>query len=125
MDGEFDLGSAIEQIQNMMSTDDGQAKLNNIINAFTGPDQSEEEKVNKAPHRPDVPDIGQMDLMIKLGNVLSAVKNQKNSKSADLLYAIKPYLNDSRRMRTDGAVKILGMVKALALIKESGIELDF
>ena len=31
---DFDFGSAIEKIQEMMGTDDGQSKLNNIINAL-------------------------------------------------------------------------------------------
>ena len=33
---DFDFGSAIEKIQEMMGTDDGQSKLNNIINALCG-----------------------------------------------------------------------------------------
>lgn len=123
MDGDFDLNSAIEQIQNMMNTNDGQAKLNNIINAFMGEDESRGGKTDSADNI--VPDIDQMDLIIKLGSVMSAVKEQKNSQSANLLYAIKPYLKKSRRDKTDGAIKIMGMVKTLGLLKDSGINLNF
>lgn len=123
MDGDFDLNSAIEQIQNMMNTNDGQAKLNNIINAFMGEDEAPGGKTDSTDSA--MPDIDQMDLMIKLGSVMSAVKEQKNSQSANLLYAIKPYLKKSRRDKTDGAIKIMGMVKAFALLKDSGINLNF
>lgn len=123
MEGNFDLNSAIEQIQNMMNTNDGQAKLNNIINAFMGEDEAPGGKTDSADSA--MPDIDQMDLMIKLGSVMSAVKEQKNSQSANLLYAIKPYLRKSRRDKTDGAIKIMGMVKAFALLKDSGINLNF
>ncbi len=126
MDSDFDLSSAIEQIQNMMNTDDGQAKLNNIINAFTaGPD---EPQANAAPDgfgTGGALGLDQMDLMIKLGGILSSVKEQENGKSAKLLYAIKPYLKKSRQDKTDGAIKIMGMVKAFALLKDSGINLNF
>lgn len=132
--GEFDLSSAIEQIQSMMNTDDGQAKLNNIINAFMGPDDntadSAPENHNSSGSRQNnsgfgnFGDINQMDMMIKLGNIMSTVKSQQTGKNAALLYAIKPYLKKSRQDKTDGAIKIMGMVKAFSLLKDSGINLD-
>ena len=136
-DSEFDLSSAIEQIQSMMSTDDGQAKLNNIISAFMGSDdsassdsekqekQTENQNHTNNPGFGDFGDINQIDMMIKLGNIMSALKSEQNSNSENLLYAIKPYLRKSRQDRTDGAIKIMGMVKAFAMLKDSGINLNF
>ena len=126
--GDFDLSSAIEQIQNMMNTDDGQAKLNNIISAFTGTDEAQPPPNGAKPKNETsagFADLNQMDMMIKLGSIMSAAKSEENSKSAALLCAIKPYLKKSRREKTDGAIKIMGMVKALTLLKDSGISLDF
>ena len=71
------------------------------------------------------PDMDQMDMMIKLGNVMSAMKTTGNSKNAALLYALKPYLRESRQEKTDSAVKIMGMVKAFALLKDSDLNLNF
>ena len=128
---EFDFSSAIEQIQNMMNSDDGQAKLNNIINAFMG---SENDNISAAgeggaPFGSDnlggFGDLNQMDMMIKLGSIMSSIKSQQTGRSAQLLYAIKPYLRESRQSKTDGAIKIMGMVKAFAAIKDSGINFDF
>ena len=69
--------------------------------------------------------MDQMDMMIKLGNVMSAMKTTGNSKNAALLYALKPYLRESRQEKTDSAVKIMGMVKAFALLKDSDLNLNF
>ena len=121
---DFDFGSAIEKIQEMMGTDDGQSKLNNIINAFVGSDEDNAEQNNQEQGSP-FPDMDQMDMMIKLGNVMSAMKTTGNSKNAALLYALKPYLRESRREKTDSAVKIMGMVKAFALLKDSDLNLNF
>lgn len=121
---DFDFGSAIEKIQEMMGTDDGQSKLNNIINAFVGSDEDNAEQNSQEQGSP-FPDMDQMDMMIKLGNVMSAMKTTGNSKNAALLYALKPYLRESRREKTDSAVKIMGMVKAFALLKDSDLNLNF
>lgn len=121
---DFDFGSAIEKIQEMMGTDDGQSKLNNIINAFVGSDEDNAEQ-NNQEHGSPFPDMDQMDMMIKLGNVMSAMKTTGNSKNAALLYALKPYLRESRQEKTDSAVKIMGMVKAFALLKDSDLNLNF
>lgn len=121
---DFDFGSAIEKIQEMMGTDDGQSKLNNIINAFVGSDEDNAEQ-NSQEQGSSFPDMDQMDMMIKLGNVMSAMKTTGNSKNAALLYALKPYLRESRQEKTDSAVKIMGMVKAFALLKDSDLNLNF
>lgn len=128
---EFDFSSAIEQIQNMMNSDDGQAKLNNIINAFMGSENDNTSAAGEggasfgSDNLGGFGDLNQMDMMIKLGSIMSSIKSQQTGRSAQLLYAIKPYLRESRQSKTDGAIKIMGMVKAFAAIKDSGINFDF
>lgn len=119
--GDIDFSSAIDTLKTMLSSDDGQAKINNIINAFT--DGGVNDNVS-SPQNDIFGDISQMDMMIKLGNILSDIKSEQNGKNARLLYAIKPYLNQNRQSKTDGAIKIMGMVKAFAAMKDSGISLD-
>lgn len=126
---DFDMSSAIEQIQSMMSTDDGQSKLNNIINAFVGSNDNPDPNTGNSSSNPlsgnGMPDLSQMDTMIKLGSIMSTIKSQDDSASTNLLHAIKPFLKKSRQEKTDSAIKLMGMVKAFALLKDSGINLDF
>lgn len=130
---DFDVNSAIEQIQSMMSTDDGQSKLNNIINAFVGSDDNENQNQSQNSGNGfsnplsggGMPDMNQMESMLKIGKIMSSIKSQQDSASTNLLYAIKPFLRKSRQEKTDSAIKLMGMVKAFALLKDSGINLDF
>lgn len=113
----LDLSSAIDTVREMLSGDDGQAKLNNIISAFTGSD-------SESGSNSQAPDFNQFDMIIKMGNIMSALKSNGDGKSAALLYALKPYLSPARREKTDSAVKIMGMVKTFSVLKESGFSFD-
>lgn len=118
---DFDLSSAIEKIQEMMSNDEGQSQLNSIISAFTAGTEEKSESAKGGGGFPDFDGIDQIDMMIKLGNILSAMKSESGGKSEALLYAIKPYLRKSRQEKTDSAVKIMGMVRVMNVLKDSGI----
>ncbi len=118
---DFDLSSAIEKIQEMMSNDEGQSQLNSIISAFTAGTEEKSESAKGGAGFPDFDGIDQIDMMIKLGNILSAMKSESGGKSEALLYAIKPYLRKSRQEKTDSAVKIMGMVRVMNVLKDSGI----
>ncbi len=123
---DFDFSSAIEKIQEMMSSDEGQSKLNNIINAFVEADEREDTSAAKGNSGfPDLDRIDRMDMMIKLGKIMSKMKSESEGRDAALLYAIKPYLRESRREKTDSAVKIMGIIRALTILNDSGINLDF
>ncbi len=91
---DFDLSSAIEKIQEMMSNDEGQSQLNRIISAFTAGTEEKSESAKGGGGFPDFDGIDQIDMMIKLGNILSAMKSESGGKSEALLYAIKPYLGN-------------------------------
>ncbi len=121
---DFDLSSAIEKIQEMMSNDEGQSQLNSIISAFTAGTEEKSESAKGGGGFPDFDGIDQIDMMIKLGNILSAMKSESGGKSEALLYAIKPYLRKSRQEKTDSAVKIMGMVRVMNVLKDSGIGLE-
>lgn len=82
---DFDFGSAIEKIQEMMGTDDGQSKLNNIINAFVG---SDEDKPNSQEQDSPFPDMDQMDMMIKLGNVYVCDEDHRQQQKCRLCFTL-------------------------------------
>ena len=57
--------------------------------------------------------------MMRLAPLLGAM-NEEND-STRLLYALKPFLSEKRRRRIDQSVRLLGIMRILPLIKESGI----
>lgn len=63
-------------------------------------------------------DANQMASIIK---VVNALKTRQDNTRAQLLLALKPHLSDPRREKVDTAVKLLQLIEALPLLKESGI----
>ncbi len=118
---EIDLNSAIEQIKNMMGSSEGQAKLNNIIGAFTGMDDRKAEP-QTPPSISD--DAAQLEMMAKLGKVMSKLKAAPG-REEELLKAIRPYLGEARQAKTDSAVRMMGMFKAFSAMRESGMDTFF
>ena len=119
--GGIDLSAAIEKVKEMMSGDDGQEKLNSIISAFAGSTDSGGDK----KHQTIADEAADFETMVKLSGVMSKMKSQESSREAALLYAIKPFLRESRQAKTDSAVKIIGMLKALKTLKDSGFDFGF
>lgn len=59
--------------------------------------------------------------MASLMKVMSALKARQDNTRAQLLLALKPHLSEPRREKVDTAVKLLQIIEALPLLKESGI----
>ena len=114
---ELDLSAAVEKISEMLSGEDAQEKLGGILGALSGGGGQAE---NSAQSIAD--DAADFEMMMKMGKVMSKMKSREPSRETALLYALKPYLKKSRREKTDSAVKIMGMLKAFSVLKESGFD---
>ena len=63
-------------------------------------------------------DMNQMANLIK---IMNTVKSRQDNTRAQLLLALKPHLSEPRREKVDTAVKLLQLIEALPLLKESGL----
>ena len=59
-----------------------------------------------------------METIMKLMSILKS--SNQDSPDKNLLYSLKPFLNDSRKQKVDQYVKILGITKALENFNELG-----
>ncbi len=66
-----------------------------------------------------MPESDMLGMMMKLAPLLGSM-NEEND-STRLLYALKPFLSEKRRQRIDKSVRLLGIMRILPLIKETGI----
>ena len=114
---ELDLSAAVEKISEMLSGEDAQEKLGGILGALSG---GGGQAGNSAQGIAE--DAADFEMMMKMGKVMSKMKTRETGREAALLYALKPYLRKSRREKTDNAVKIMGMLKAFSVLKESGFD---
>ena len=62
-----------------------------------------------------------LGMMMKLAPMLGAI-NEEND-STRLLYALRPFLSEKRRVRVDKAVRLLSLMRAVPMLRESGISL--
>ena len=63
-------------------------------------------------------DSAQIGNIIKIMSTLNSTRDNTREK---LLLALKPHISESRRDKVDAAVKLLRLIEALPLLKESGI----
>ena len=130
MPQEIDFSKAIENLKDMLSSDEGESQIQNILGMISGAQDSlEENKTAKEGFLGDVlekgPEIlsGVSDIenILKIKDILGAVGNQKNDSSAAFLYALKPFLSETRQAKLENAAKILNMTKMLKRLKDLGL----
>jgi histone deacetylase complex regulatory component SIN3 len=130
---EFDFSKGIEQLQEMLSTKEGEEQIQSILGSLMGSasDTSADESKASAntassdsPQQGGLGDIlsglGNMDTLMKIQKVMNAVSNTKDSTASNFLQALKPYLSNERRQKVDQAAKLITVTKALKAFKELG-----
>lgn len=119
MSDNLDLSGAIEQLQNMLSTENGQNDLKNLVSQFTGggdTDATSDSADSQAGGSGGF-DFSNPETMMKIQALMSAMQSQNHSSDAQFLNALRPYLRESRRSKLDRAIKLVGMAKAFQLIQ--------
>ena len=66
-------------------------------------------------------DPDMIGMMMKLAPVLGSVNREVDS--TRLLRALRPFLHEERSKRLDGAIRLLGIMKLLPVLKGMGFEL--
>lgn len=61
-----------------------------------------------------------IETMLKLQKVMSAMNSNSNSSGANLLRSLKPYLKPSRQAKVDEYIQLLNIEKVIGLINLSG-----
>lgn len=125
MDESIDFSAALEKVQQMLSDENGQSQLQNIIGALTGnqsADASADDCGNE--HFPvellsqgKSSDSFDMDMFLKLQKLMSLMKSNKNNPHTDFLQTLRPFLKSSRQKSLDQAVKLINAVQAIKLFR--------
>lgn len=61
-----------------------------------------------------------IETMLKLQKVMSAMNSNSNSSGANLLRSLKPYLKPSRQAKVDEYIQLLNIEKVIGLMNLSG-----
>ena len=108
-----ELSEAFGKIGEMLSTEDGQKQISDLISMFSDSSSAPEESEEKKEGGGDI--FSGLDLG-KLTGLLNPEKAVQG-KSVALLNALKPFLKEERRKKIDGASKLLN---AATLFKQMG-----
>lgn len=130
MSEEFDFSKAIAEVQQMLSSEEGENQIQNLLGMLTGSSKEDAEGASSVNANLTAGDKGQADLLsglgdiemlMKLQSVMNIVGNQKNDSNAAFLQSLKPFLKAERRDKLDRAAKILTVTKAIKAFKELGL----
>ncbi len=80
-----------------------------------------EVKPNALSSLSNMPDPNMLGTVMKLAPLFQSAGGEDDT--TRLLRALKPFLKEERSQRIDGAIRMLGFMKILPLLKDSGIHL--
>ena len=108
------LGGAIEKLKDMLSSEEGQSQIQDILGMFAGgaDNDTDSANVSAGDSNFDAPD---MEMLFKIQQVASAMQSGESSQHTQFLRSLRPYLKESRQKKLDGAVKLLGAANAMKM----------
>lgn len=101
------LGSAIDKLQSMLSSDSGKKDLENMIGSLGGLGGGTGSGMGSGLN---------MDAMMKMKDVMEQLQRRDDPRS-QLLLALKPYLSRSRSSKLDTAIQFLSLGKLPTIMK--------
>lgn len=116
-----DLSQAINQLQQMLNSEDGAQKLNDMVSAIggmfggnsTSDDAVKTEKENMSSDHNDT--TVNLDFILKAKDMFDKVNHQKDDKTA-LLNALRPYMRPERMEKLDMIIKLVSLTKLGAVM---------
>lgn len=109
-----DLSNAIEQLQQMLSSDDGQSQIQNILDMFSS--ESTDNSAESAP--PPNGDGIDFDTVMKISSVMQAMNSTNDNPKTAFLQALKPFLKESRRTKLEQASKLIKIASVLKAFRQ-------
>ena len=108
-----------KKIQELLNDEESMRQINELAQMFSSSDEGDGN--GESTDSSDAADSGLNFDPSKLLMLQSIMSGANGGKNTDLLIALKPLLKDERRARVDKAVKILKLISAVELLKESGM----
>lgn len=105
---DIDLSKMVESIQEMFSSDEGKSQIEGILSALGN---------NESGSVSNAPDFDNIEMMMKINSVMSAMNSAEATKQVSFLKSLSPLLKPDRQSKIDAAVKFLSMSRAIKAFK--------
>ena len=112
MADELDLSNAVDMLKNMLSNDEGQQQIQNIV-AMLGGDGGQQQQTQNTQNAENI------EMMMKLQKIMSAVNDAEHSSQAAFLHSLAPLLRPERRDKLNKAVRLLSVGRAIEIMKQT------
>ncbi len=121
-----DLSKSLEQLQEMLSGNDGQNMLQSIIQQFSssGNADSSPTAEQESPASPFQGLAGgfsgaDMNTVSQIMNVMQAMNNSQSNSKLTFLQSLKPFLKESRQQKLDKAATLVKMASVFKMLKQN------
>lgn len=111
----MDLSGAVDMLKEMLSGEEGQQTIQNILGMFGG-EPPEETSPGVVTGGIDPENLA---MMMRLQQAMGAMNSRKNSSQNQLLMALKPFLKPSRREKVDHAMQMLSIGQVITVMKKA------
>ena len=111
----MDLSGAMEMLKEMLSGDEGQQTIQNILGMLGN---QEPEAVSPGVVTGGI-DPENLALMMRLQKAMTVMNSRKNNSQSQLLMALKPFLKPSRREKVEHALQMMNISQVIAVMKEA------
>lgn len=111
-----------EMLKNFSSMMDGKEIPDNIkemLNSLSNNTTNQNSETNTRVDSSSNPGID-METMMKMQKIMSAMNSSSNNSGANLLRSLKPYLNPSRQAKVDEYIQLFNIEKVINLMNQSG-----
>ena len=118
-----DFSMAVEKLQEMLESEDGQSQIQKLLGLFASGngENTESREKESAQQTAGMFGAGGMDLssIMQMGSIMSAISGAKQNSHTDFLNALKPFLKQSRRKKLDQAAQLMKMTAVFKAFKEN------
>lgn len=121
----IDFSKAIEKVQEMLSDEQGQSQLENLVGSFLSSQNNSEspspESQQLAPTSSQNAGNGiDLDMIMKIQRIVQAMNNGCDNPKTVFLNSLKPFFGPNRREKLDHATKLLKISAILKTLKDEG-----
>lgn len=114
MSEETDFSGIAEMLQGILNSDEGKQQIQNVLSMLNG----DTNKTSSPGIATGGIDPDNIEMIMKLQQIMSMMNNNQNSKQTALLQSLKAFLRPDRRDKVDTAVKFLTVSKAIQAFKK-------
>ena len=115
-----DMSDMFKNFSSMMDGKEIPDNIKEMLNSLANNNSNSEN--TKADTRTDFTNNSGIDIetMMKLQKIMSAMNSSSNNSGANLLRSLKPYLNPSRQEKVDEYIQLFNIEKVINLMNQSG-----